>query len=94
MARPAVWSAPSTPLFINSALQESQYFCSVSITDTLQYLLSPSPKLSLSLRLLRVLAINIGGGGGGVQSRRKESTLSLRMPKVFNKAGRFDCRPT
>lgn len=78
MARPAVWSAPSTPLFINSALQESQYFCSVSITDTLQYLLSPSPKLSLSLRLLRVLAINIGGGGGGraKQEERVDSVIT------------------
>lgn len=89
MESPAVWSAP---LFINSALQQSQYFCSVSITYALQYLLSPSPKLSVSLRLLRALAINIGGAS--TQSGRKESTLSLRMPKVFNKAVRFDCRPT
>lgn len=86
MESPAVWSAPSTPVFINSALQQSQYFRSLSITYALQYLLSPSPKVSVSLRLLRVLAINMGGrwrGGASVQSGRKESTLSLPMPKVF-----------
>lgn len=74
---PAVWSTPSTPLFINSALQQSQYFCSLSMTYTLQYLLSPAPKLSVSLPLLRTLAINIGGAS--MQSGRKESALSLRM---------------
>lgn len=103
MESPAVWSAPSTPVFINSAPQQSQYFPSLSITYALQYLLSPSPKVWVSLRLLRALAINIGGrwwGGEGasVQSGRKESTPSLPMPKVFfcfffNKAVRFDCRP-
>lgn len=73
MESPAVWSAPSTPLFINSALQQSQYFCSLSITWALQYLLSPSQKLSVSLRLLRALAINIGG----FRAKREERVDAL-----------------
>lgn len=102
MESPAVWSARSTPVFINSAPQQSQYFPSLSITYALQYLLSPSPKVWVSLRLLRALAINIGGRwrgvGGSFRAKREERVDSLiTHAKGFfffcNKAVRFDCRP-
>lgn len=80
MESPAVWSAPSTPAFINSSATEPIFLFSFDHLRSPVFTFSlPENRRSPSVCCERFhSSINIGGvGGGGFREKREERAGSL-----------------